>query len=1184
MVPDSPSASGRTRGMTDEELPPPPASPPRGTSEETEDTSSTDRPPAYEEPSAEKGEEFRQTNLPRRIPDDNQPTNFRLARPGEKLPGKEGPHADPPLYDVWRTSYKALDEFGIGVGLYYRQLLFLGIVITLCVVVYIPTMVHNAGFNGADTPIYLSGTAHNASREDLSLNSNGIPDLTVTLMLVMFALVSRKMEMNTVAAIDTAQQTPQDYSVCIHSPPRAAGGEEGTDMYDPDTYHRKFEKYGEIVFITVCLANGNLMKTVAKKRVLEHKADALKAQEKMAASKLGSAADGVNSKTTADLKGWQAWLQKKLGLFATKDYLDAALEETGDDIKNLATSQQYEPKRVYITFNTEQAQRKCLKAVETGLCEETLARFRKKQVNQNAVIGGRVCRINEAEEPSDIVWENIDTSFFQRARTWALSAFLSALFLTGTFFILAAIFESGLLAAIFIAIINAVLPLVIRALTLIVEVHKSSTQRQASMMFKLVVSRSINSAFLLFIITSDIEQLEAGTLTKILTILVADAFSGPLLRLTNIPDLIGRKLIAPKQKTQAEMNVFFQGALWNLAERYTDMIKTVVVGLFYSAIVPTGLFITAAAMIMLYWVDKYSLLRLWKRPPAYNESLSSQTRMYITLCIWMHLIMARVFFAKWPSQRNSKMPDCGLFSCNYREGRTNFFTDDQAEIVTIYEILGLLVFAVGGGLVLFVYGRHYATKLVINKHREVGKASDVAYRSVSGISAYVPLIFVRELTDPLLAINVKELPRNAHSFLPLRIGGFYNPEELSMNSERDFPFGDVSEVDRNGLFGKVRYYLGPEERLWRAPTHGGILFTTVDTGRQETAAAADVNLTTGRFGLTRQPSATGNATFMLPAGPVHASDLPQRSQKRISRWGSRGPLPSGWEERVTGTGRPYYVCHETRVSQWERPTMAIPTSSRNLQGAAPSAGNGAGGGVVADIHNALRDLPPGWEVKFADDGRPYYVDNNRRITQWQHPAPFTGHLSGEPVAEFKSEKGTTKFVEQYTAAGLRFFVNPVTKESRWSPPRERDNARRRVINGNDGAGPMVTTRGNGSGSAGAATATAAAAMDSSVGSTSGGGGVGAALPPGWEQRTNPAGRPYFLNHDLRITQWSPPDPIRGPEPRSAAPVGSSSAPGVNPSSIPTVQFSQLPTAPASNSRGGPDGDVERGYRDALRSK
>lgn len=49
-------------------------------------------------------------------------------------------------------------------------------------------------------------------------------------------------------------------AVCIHSPPRAAGGQSSEDMYDPDTYYRKFAVYGEIVFITVCLKNGNLMK------------------------------------------------------------------------------------------------------------------------------------------------------------------------------------------------------------------------------------------------------------------------------------------------------------------------------------------------------------------------------------------------------------------------------------------------------------------------------------------------------------------------------------------------------------------------------------------------------------------------------------------------------------------------------------------------------------------------------------------------------------------------------------------------------------------------------------------------------------------------------------------------------------------------------------------------------------
>lgn len=49
-----------------------------------------------------------------------------------------------------------------------------------------------------------------------------------------------------------------------------------------------------------------------------------------------------------------------------------------------------------------------------GLWEEHVAKFTRKQVNQEAVIGGRVCRIDEAEEPSDILWENIDTSILQR--------------------------------------------------------------------------------------------------------------------------------------------------------------------------------------------------------------------------------------------------------------------------------------------------------------------------------------------------------------------------------------------------------------------------------------------------------------------------------------------------------------------------------------------------------------------------------------------------------------------------------------------------------------------------------------------------------------------------------------------------------------------------------------------------
>ena len=33
------------------------------------------------------------------------------------------------------------------------------------------------------------------------------------------------------------------------------------------------------------------------------------------------------------------------------------------------------------------------------------------------------------------------------------------------------------------------------------------------------------------------------------------------------------------------------------------------------------------------------------------------------------------------------------------------------------------------------------------------------------------------------------------------------------------------------------------------------------------------------------------------------------------------PLPPGWEERVDSQGRTFYVNHNTRTTQWERPSL-----------------------------------------------------------------------------------------------------------------------------------------------------------------------------------------------------------------------------------------------------------------------
>ncbi|MPC26101.1 E3 ubiquitin-protein ligase Nedd-4 [Portunus trituberculatus] len=37
---------------------------------------------------------------------------------------------------------------------------------------------------------------------------------------------------------------------------------------------------------------------------------------------------------------------------------------------------------------------------------------------------------------------------------------------------------------------------------------------------------------------------------------------------------------------------------------------------------------------------------------------------------------------------------------------------------------------------------------------------------------------------------------------------------------------------------------------------------------------------------------------------------------------SQSPLPGGWEERQDANGRTYYVNHNARTTQWERPTSS----------------------------------------------------------------------------------------------------------------------------------------------------------------------------------------------------------------------------------------------------------------------
>ncbi|KAL5533037.1 hypothetical protein ACEPAF_4813 [Sanghuangporus sanghuang] len=126
-------------------------------------------------------------------------------------------------------------------------------------------------------------------------------------------------------------------------------------------------------------------------------------------------------------------------------------------------------------------------------------------------------------------------------------------------------------------------------------------------------------------------------------------------------------------------------------------------------------------------------------------------------------------------------------------------------------------------------------------------------------------------------------------------------------------------------------------------------------------------------------------------------------------------------------------------------------------------------------------LPSGWEARIDSGGRRYYVNHNNRTTQWNHPnAPArqsTQVVPQRPPQPTPSQVASRTLVDdvlESNNAGLSTSHNPASLAS----------------------------------------------------NTNG-------LPPGWEQRFTPTGRPYYVDHTSRTTTWIRP-------PGSAPDTGSTS--------------------------------------------
>jgi len=103
-------------------------------------------------------------------------------------------------------------------------------------------------------------------------------------------------------------------------------------------------------------------------------------------------------------------------------------------------------------------------------------------------------------------------------------------------------------------------------------------------------------------------------------------------------------------------------------------------------------------------------------------------------------------------------------------------------------------------------------------------------------------------------------------------------------------------------------------------------------------------------------------------------------------------LPAGWEARVDGVGRTYYVDHSTQTTTWNAP------------------------------------LPTGWERRFTPSGQQYFVDHNTQTTTWIAPTlrnPSDTNASGLML----TPNGEVCFVDRNTRTTTRDDTTPGSQDT-----------------------------------------------------------------------------------------------------------------------------------------------------------
>lgn len=668
---------------------------------------------------------------------------------------------------------------------------------------------------------------------------------TVVLFLIGAIVIHNRQSALTVQ-FDEDEQTAQDYSICVLNPP--------PDAHDPNEWKQFFEENFNchVTVCTVDVDNDNIIQLLVKRReILES------LEQQLPGIELTDKNIEAEAKRDKAEAGWcgSANIYKLFRAFKRCDYhIREALREK----RELPTSS------VFVTFETEKSQREVLKWLSVGSIAAHCNSTSQVADPRHLFRGRHVLEVIEPEEPSAIRWQEMNTSRILIGSYLLFTTALCLLLIAIAFIIIMLLYPvTPFLAPLVTTCFTSIFPMFAKWL-MNMERHRSESSKEKWLFIKIAGFNILITAVLISVVnpfTASLDQKEEsipGLISGVHALFIAQLGFTPAFQLADPFGNLNRHFFAPRAKTQTDMNRKFAGAVVYLAERYANLIKYLFLIVWYCALYPAAFFMGSFALFIVYFTDRFSLMRSWARTPQLGTQISDFARNYFTpaalalmavlssytwsgfpfdnLCevedttldpeyIQDWTINIQGFELKMFGQTLFKEPDI-LESLSINEGSKvykyclqdfrayfgersfpplpkfqeyRWMTDDQEDLLNIY-----CWFAVGVlGCVCFTFVIRNVRNLVAGitgGYKPRGEDMGINYSSVKSIDTYVPS-YKRSFGYPLLLCDVSEIDPNLFSWTdPERPHSHYDiTKDISK-------IVDPNKVRKTHVFGKVKHW------------------------------------------------------------------------------------------------------------------------------------------------------------------------------------------------------------------------------------------------------------------------------------------------------------------------------------------------------------------------------------------